>query len=82
MKTLIDKMKNLKELGPADLEKEHDRVCTVCFAEIATSALLLPCKHIFHKECLRQWIIKNSNHHCPKCKKSFDFENMRSSKLE
>ncbi len=32
MKSLIDKMKNLKEMGPADLEKEHDRVCTVCFA--------------------------------------------------
>ena len=39
-----------------------------------TSGVLLFCKHVFHEECLRQWIVKNSNHHCPKCKKPFDFD--------
>lgn len=74
MTKLIEKMKNLKEVGPEELDGEADRTCTVCMIEIRGGALMLPCKHIFHKECLRMWIIKNENHHCPKCKKSFDFE--------
>jgi hypothetical protein len=38
-------------------------------------AVLLPCRHIFHEECIRQWIIKNLNHFCPKCKQEFNFNN-------
>lgn len=46
----------------------------ICFRDM-TEAVILPCHHAFHMDCLRQWIIKNSNHFCPKCKKSFDFDN-------
>lgn len=37
---------------------------------------MLPCKHIFHEECIRQWIVKNLNHFCPKCKKEFNFDKL------
>ena len=66
-------MKNLRVLGPNELKEVHDRVCTICFSEMNVSGVLLLCKHVFHQECLRQWIVKNSNHHCPKCKMAFDF---------
>jgi E3 ubiquitin-protein ligase DOA10 len=39
-------------------------------------AVMLPCKHIFHEECIRQWIIKNLNNFCPKCKRQFNFDNI------
>ena len=67
-------MKNLKKVGADELKDMHDRTCTICYSEMSTAGVLLLCKHVFHQECLRQWIFKNSNHHCPKCKKVFDFE--------
>jgi len=51
----------------------HDLTCTVCYEDMK-EAVLLPCKHIFHEECIRQWIIKNLNHFCPKCKQEFNFD--------
>jgi hypothetical protein len=61
-------MKNLKKMNEEELKLHHDLTCMVCFEDM-TEAALLPCKHFFHEECLRQWIIKNANHFCPKCKK-------------
>jgi hypothetical protein len=39
-------------------------------------AVILPCKHIFHEECIRQWILKNLNHFCPKCKHELNFDKL------
>ena len=66
-------MKNLKQLSAEDLEDMHDTTCMICFREMK-EGIILPCQHAFHENCLRQWIIKNSNHFCPKCKKSFNFD--------
>ena len=73
---LTQTMKNLKQLSSEDLSKMHDPTCMICFRDMK-EATILPCHHAFHVDCLRQWIIKNSNHFCPKCKKSFDFDNPR-----
>ena len=69
-------MKNLKTIDEEEIKKHHDNTCMVCFQDM-TEATILPCKHFFHDECLRQWIIKNSNHFCPKCKKEFNFDNKK-----
>lgn len=43
--------------------------CSICFDEFKENELLkqLNCKHIFHKECLSQWLLNESN--CPICNK-------------
>ena len=43
--------------------------CTICFDLFKENELLkqLKCNHIFHKECLSQWLLNNAN--CPICNK-------------
>ena len=43
--------------------------CFICIDEFKENELLkqLKCGHIFHKECLGQWLLKNNN--CPICNK-------------
>jgi hypothetical protein len=75
IRKLTSAMASLKKVGGTDLDKFHDLTCTVCYDDMK-EAVILPCKHIFHEECIRQWIIKNLNHFCPKCKKEFNFDNI------
>ena len=42
--------------------------CIICIAdmEINTKGLLIPCGHMFHESCIKEWLEKNST--CPICK--------------
>ena len=49
-------------------KNEYDNLeCSICFDTFKDNELLkqLECKHIFHKECLSQWLINMNN--CPFC---------------
>jgi len=34
--------------------------CCVCLNqfELTTEVIILPCKHIFHEECIRDWLLE------------------------
>lgn len=53
-----------KPLGPEELAALNDN-CAIC-RDPMTSALRLPCGHIFHTTCLRSWL--EHNHNCPTCR--------------
>ena len=42
--------------------------CTICLEkyEIGDTVCKLPCNHIFHKDCLQDWLHKQMN--CPLCR--------------
>jgi len=46
-------------------------ICSICLTNfsVGDTARELKCKHIFHVECVDEWL-KNYNHVCPICKKS------------
>lgn len=49
--------------------KENEKVCSICLNEFQDEEIVskLPeCKHIFHKECIREWLLRN--HICPFCR--------------
>ena len=52
-----------------------DMECSICFMEYQSDDLVtrLKCdsKHIFHKECLSQWIVQGKNS-CPICRAPVD----------
>lgn len=56
-------------------QSETDVECTICFSEYQNDDLVakLKCneKHIFHKECLTQWIATGKNS-CPICRAAID----------
>ncbi|KAJ0172231.1 hypothetical protein K1T71_012204 [Dendrolimus kikuchii] len=46
----------------------HDEKCTICLSlfEIHADCRRLPCMHLFHMECVDQWL--STNKHCPICR--------------
>eukprot|EP01017_Pseudomicrothorax_dubius_P028487 TRINITY_DN3386_c0_g1_i14.p1 TRINITY_DN3386_c0_g1~~TRINITY_DN3386_c0_g1_i14.p1 ORF type:complete len:171 (-),score=17.63 TRINITY_DN3386_c0_g1_i14:118-630(-) len=57
-----------RQLSLAVKAKETKGECSVCCERIPAGALSgeLPCKHIFHAECLEPWFAKS--HSCPNCR--------------
>ena len=46
---------------------EEDPTCTICLCEFeeGEDMTTLPCLHLFHKECLEQWLREKGT--CPMC---------------
>ena len=56
-----------------DVEYDKDKYsenyqCIICMEEFEKNEVvkLLPCEHIFHKNCIKQWLLKQKT--CPFCK--------------
>jgi hypothetical protein len=54
-----------------------DRTCAVCWGEIDL-AVKIPCGHIFHKICVRKWMMPlpegRKRQHCPLCRRKYILE--------
>ncbi|GBP38843.1 E3 ubiquitin-protein ligase RNF165 [Eumeta japonica] len=46
----------------------QDEKCTICLSvlEVDSDCRRLPCMHLFHMECVDQWL--STNKHCPICR--------------
>ena len=64
IKNIIDK---IPEIQYDKVKYGNNYQCNICFDSFHEKELLkqLRCKHIFHKECLSQWILNQKN--CPTC---------------
>ena len=67
MKNKIDQFKQVYYKA----NKFDNFECSICFDIFKENELLkqLNCKHIFHKECLSQWLLNENK--CPSCNKYF-----------
>lgn len=52
-----------------NLKKFNDKICNICMDTYKNTNILteLPCNHLFHKECIKQWVC-SENVHCPMCR--------------
>jgi hypothetical protein len=41
--------------------------CPICYDELTTNTITLPCNHVFHNSCMSRWIELNNNL-CPYCR--------------
>ena len=50
-------------------EVKENAVCPICYEELRhfEKVCELPCKHLFHDKCIREWFKRESN--CPMCRK-------------
>lgn len=46
--------------------------CAVCLSEDQGNLIKLPCEHIFHMECIANWLLRTQS--CPMCKAEFNME--------
>lgn len=53
---------------PTQEELEDERICIICRDEmtVETAKRLPGCGHIFHKSCLREWLVRQQT--CPTCR--------------
>lgn len=61
---------------PEDLVDENNRECCICFEEhkIRDRVSRLPCAHIYHPQCIVQWLVKNNT--CPQCRYELPTDNV------
>ena len=54
--------------------KGGEDVCSICYCSVkeGEELNLLPCKHYFHTDCLKEWVVKERV--CPLCKQEVTFE--------
>ncbi|CAL1533746.1 unnamed protein product [Lymnaea stagnalis] len=69
--TLPHKYKKVETSSSADEGADgnnHQEKCTICLSEFETGEDVrrLPCMHLFHSECVDQWLSTNKN--CPICR--------------
>ncbi len=61
-----------------EVREEHcgeEEKCAVCYCNFEVGELmneLAPCKHRFHYECVKTWLMKEKV--CPLCKQELQFE--------
>lgn len=63
--TLPHKYKRLRRESESDEDAEKCAICLSLF-EIDNEVRRLPCMHLFHTECVDQWLVTNK--HCPICR--------------
>ena len=73
--------KNKDKFENAIIEEE----CSICLCKykITDNLKLLPCRHCFHKKCIKKWLSSDEHNKCPLCNLDIKAEiNKKKSELE
>jgi len=56
------------KVTPYDIAANEGSECSICLADLETGepALRIPCGHLFHEECVNDWLKKSNE--CPVCR--------------
>ena len=73
-------LNNLEVTRIGDISKlnEENKKCIICLENFkeGDEGIFLPCFHLFHKDCVNEWL--KSHNDCPVCKFKLTFENINS----
>ena len=73
----VNQQDDLKKGGDDTESSEEEPQCSICLCEYENGDKLvsLPCKHIFHDDCITSWT--DNNQRCPLC--NYDLESVAGS---
>ena len=63
----------LKDISKLEDDKKNCIICMEDF-KVNDEVIFLPCLHIFHKDCILEWLGRHDD--CPICKNKINFDNM------
>ena len=65
----------IEDVSKLDQEKKN---CVICLEDFKNhdKAIILPCIHLFHKNCIKNWLKKKNT--CPICKFKLTGSNIES----
>lgn len=60
---------NKNKISPDNIP-DSDKICSICLEDFSEEKeiIILDCKHIYHNDCIIQWIYKDTS--CPLCRSS------------
>jgi len=65
-------VKKYPPLTEAELSKHGDEKCCICWEPLTQSKCSrISCGHIHHVECIRTWVLNNTEKKCPLCNQIF-----------
>ena len=66
-----DAYKKIQTIKFSEVPGKDSGDCPICYDEFEpdTDVKVLPCKHIFHPDCIKRWLTE-FKHTCPVCKES------------
>lgn len=75
-KSAIERLPTMK-ISERDFEDEPKKECCICFLdfEVNKEVCRLPCGHIFHTDCVAQWLRKKNT--CPECRWELETDDQR-----
>ena len=73
--SIVSQLPEVEIDSPEKLDEEK-RKCIICLSEFTQGekAIILPCIHFFHEECIKNWLEKQN--FCPICKFELTKENL------
>ncbi|XP_061337986.1 uncharacterized protein LOC133284879 [Gastrolobium bilobum] len=66
--TTTQDSRSFQNLEEVTIEAESSSItdCSICLGEIGSSAIGLPCSHVFHRDCITKWLMLRNS--CPLCR--------------
>ena len=68
----LEKYTYIQSSSSTTSNNDDKPLCTICLHEV-TDGKVLPCEHVFHLFCIKEWMYTNEN--CPSCKAKIINEN-------
>lgn len=69
--TMAEKEEEQQEIEYLTISRSENALCSICLCEYENEDLIckLWCNHIYHRDCVKEWLSLNAK--CPLCKRDF-----------
>ncbi|CAD8053246.1 unnamed protein product [Paramecium sonneborni] len=75
-KTLWKNLDQIQRIKDKKIDIRQFEACTVCLIEYDKDSIcrVTPCVHVFHADCLQQWMVDKKHETCPMCREELNLQ--------